>query len=148
MIIQADADKIEQRCGGCGAQRRIALASLVAGIEIGDPPEPADPNIIALPVCPHCGATEFLNRVTSAPMGGVDDAAQHRRAVNAVHAALVAATRVPPSLREYFAAEAVEIEQASLPWSFTGELAPIPDALDPAARAFAEFLAGRSQGGA
>jgi len=145
MLLQLLATEIEQRCDVCGARRRLALDALQAGVEDGDPPEPVDPNVIVLPPCTGCGAQEFLNRVTTAPRDALDDGAEHRRAVNAVHAALVGAGRVAPAMRDYFATENLDTERARVPWSFPGEPVPIVGRPDPVSIAFAEFVARRHQ---
>jgi hypothetical protein len=147
MLLQVAPSSLVQRCDFCGEQRTVGFDEIVAGLEAGDPPEPLDPNIVTLPACAECGAKEFLNRVASSePSAGVD-AFEHRRAVNAVHAALVAGGRTAPTLTEYFATEAIDTEVVPLPWSLSFSPRPIVGAMDPATAAFLAYLAAR-QGGA
>jgi len=151
MLLLLLADEIEQRCDFCGARRRLPLGALQVGIESGDPPAPTNPHAIALPACTDCGAGEFLQRVDSgqpgAAPGGVDDAAEHRRAVNALHAALLAAGNVGAGFREWFATESLATERAEIPWTFPGEPVPIAGRADVAESEFAIFIAARRGGG-
>lgn len=146
MLLRVTIEEIEQRCDACGSRRTLPLAALRAGVEHGD--QPMDPSVIALPVCPHCDAREFVMRVLASPQAGAPRSAttEHRRGVNALHHALVAAGRVAPSLADYFAGESLAFERAELPWAFTGDPAPIRRP-DPATLAFSQFLAARNGGG-
>lgn len=151
MLLQVLANEVEQRCDICGAQRRVAMEALSAGIEFGEPPEPMDPNVIALPLCSECGAREFVRRVGSAEPGaapgGVDDVADHRRGLNALHAALVAAGRMGSSFGEWFATESLATECAKIPWTFAGEPVPIVGVRAASEVAFEDFVANRRGGG-
>lgn len=143
MLVHIEIGAAEQRCDVCGSRRSIPWTALRAGVEAIDPPAPLDPNIIALPACPICGSAEYLNRVAGTGGRPSPAALDHRRAVNALHAALVAAGRVPLTLAAYFAAERVDVDAAPLPWTF--EHTPLPPSrdatqLDPTAEGFAAFL--------
>lgn len=124
MLLSVDTHELEHRCDACGAVRRIALASLSAGVESGAA-RPGSPDIVALPACAGCGAREFWRRLARWSDHRESPAASHKRAVNGLHAALVAAGRVAASLREHFAGETVSTERAELPWSYPGEPPPI-----------------------
>ncbi len=144
MLLLVETGSAEQRCDVCGTRRSISWTQLRAGVEAGDPPTPLDPNIIAVPACPTCGSSEYLNRVAGAGGRPSPAALDHRRGVNALHAALVAAGRVPSTLAAYFADERVDLDAAPLPWRF--EHTPLPPSrdptqLDPTADGFAAFLA-------
>lgn len=146
MLLQVTSTNLEQRCDVCGARRLVAFTDILAGLEGGDPPEPLDPNIIALPVCTDCGAREFLNRVPASEPSASRDAGEHRRAVNALHEALIEAGRASPTLEAYFATETLEVERAELPWSATFEPRPLAQLTDPSGRMFADYVAARRGG--
>lgn len=118
MLLQVLKDSIEQRCDVCNARRELMLESLEAGVALDDPPTPMNPNIIALPSCPHCGSREFLQRVASTDPSEVTETADHRRGVNALHAALVAAGRTAAGLRDWIARETSVADEAVIPWTF------------------------------
>lgn len=143
MLLSVSPTGIEQRCDACGARHSIPIDQLRAGVEIGDPPQPADPNIIALPACSACGGREFLNRVAASDPGGGDHVREHRRGVNALHAVLVERGLLPETLRDHFAREQLDTERGALPWTFPFEPLAVVAA---APAALARFLAG-DQGG-
>ena len=148
MLVEVHPTQLVQRCDFCGTQRSIAFDDLVAGVQDGDPPEPINPDIVVLPECTQCGAKEFLSRVQSSEPAGGPDVLEHRRAVNTVHATLVASGRVASTLAPYFATEAIDTEVTDLPWAFPFEPRPIVgQPTDPVATAFAAFLASRQGGG-
>jgi hypothetical protein len=120
MLLHVDTTEIEHRCEACGARRRIPLTAMVAGVETGTPPRPGSPNIVALPACEQCLSREFWSRV--APRSG--RVPEHARAVNALHAALVASGSVAGTHRETFASEAGAAERAELPWTYPGDPPP------------------------
>ncbi|MFV8750206.1 hypothetical protein ACNOYE_06620 [Nannocystaceae bacterium ST9] len=115
MLTNISVESIHQRCDACGATRELPRAGLRVGVE-----SPRDPNIIELPHCHQCGSREFLNRVVGTDPRESSDGAEHRRAVNALHAALVAAGQAAPSLVEWFAREAIVADVAVIPWTFSG----------------------------
>lgn len=119
MLLKVMHDSIVQRCDACGARRELTCASLEAGVAFGDPPTPMSPDIIALPACSSCGAREFLQRVASTDPAEVSETAEHRRGVNALHAALVAAGRTAPGIRELIAKGIRAADTAVIPWSFS-----------------------------
>jgi len=147
MLLKVMSDSIQQRCDACGAERALEHTSLQVGFVHGDPPVPMDPNVIALPSCTDCGASEFLNRVAATDPDEVTDTADHRRGVNALHAALVAAGRAAPGLSEWFASESIDTDKGETPWSFAGIPAAVSGAPDAAVVAFAQYAASREEGG-
>ena len=120
MLLKVSSHAIVQRCDSCGAERQLPYTSLQAGIALGDLPVAGDPNMMALSACPDCGAKEFFNRVAATDPGETSDTADHRRGVNALHAALVAAGRAAPGLQDGFANESIDTDKADIPWSFSG----------------------------
>jgi hypothetical protein len=148
MLLQLLPSELEQRCDICGAQRMLPWNTLRAGIELGDPPEAMTPDVIAMPPCADCRAQEFLNRVGSdepgAAPGGVDDVAEHRRAVNALHSMLVAAGLTAPTLHEWFATETKLTERADVPWKFEGQPVAIVGRNPRSEDGFAAFLASKN----
>lgn len=121
MLLEVSVTHVTHRCDFCGASRSLAHADLVAGVVAGETPTPTDPNIIVLPACGECGAQEFLNRVPAVDRGGGRLARAHRSGVNALHAALVDAGRIAPSLAAVFASDTAAYDRAELPWAFPGE---------------------------
>lgn len=99
-IYEMTDTEVVQRCAKCGTENRIALAGLTAGV--GSESQ-TDARIIALPPCPTCRSVEFLAR---SPDDEPDYPAQgsfghlHRMLVDSLHAALVKADKVAPSLRD------------------------------------------------
>ena len=73
--------------------------------------------------------------------------AEHRRAVNALHAALVTAGSVAAGFSDWFAIESIATERAKIPWVFPGEPVAIVGRVDDAETAFARFIASRRGGG-
>jgi hypothetical protein len=141
MLLQLTPTNLRQRCDHCGETPTISFGDIVAGIEAGEPPEPIDPNIIRMPECAGCGSVEFLNRVAASEPTTGPHAEEHRRAVNALHAALVAAGRAAATIAAYFAAESLETEKVDIPWSASFEPKPITAVQDSAAESFAAFVA-------
>jgi hypothetical protein len=99
-IYEVTSTEVVQRCAKCGAENRIAIAGLTAG---AGSESQTDARVIALPTCPTCRSTEFLIR-------SQDDEPEypaqgsfghlHRMLVDSLHAALVKADKVAPSLRD------------------------------------------------
>lgn len=150
MLLRIEAISVHQRCDYCGANHTIAWDEIHAGVENADPPSPLDPNPIGLPVCLGCGSKEFLIRVASSADGADAATLDHRRGVNALHAALVASGRVAPTLVGYFATESIELDMVAIPWAFAHE--PVPAVLatatvDPSVATFAAFLEASKDGG-
>lgn len=146
MLLYVSLKTVTQRCDVCGTAHHVAFHSLCAGLACGDPPVPRDPNIIALPTCPTCGAREFLNRVVVPATTASMDTADHRRGVNALHAALVAAGSTAPGLRDWFAQEHITTDTANIPWSFAGTPPRPSGPPNPTRVAFAQYAA-HYQGG-
>ena len=61
-IIALNPDSIQQHCNACGVQQELPFAQLAAGINRDGI---IDPYVMALPVCPGCGASEFLIRTAN-----------------------------------------------------------------------------------
>jgi hypothetical protein len=98
-IYEVTEDTVVQRCGHCQRENRIALASLVVGIEHGGR---RDGRMLPLPACPGCRSTEFLSRSAD----GEDDHPApgtfghlHRLLVDHLHAELVQRAQVASGFR-------------------------------------------------
>ncbi|MEZ4449671.1 MAG: hypothetical protein R3B09_09335 [Nannocystaceae bacterium] len=146
MLLRVSEEEIQQRCDACGAERAIPLTTLRAGVEVGDPPQPMNPSIIALPGCPTCDAREFLVRVAGATGAGRPALTGHAQGVNALHHALVAAGQVAPTLGDDFDGEAT-FDRAALPWVHAGERPPIVGRPGAAELERSRLLAARRAGG-
>lgn len=144
MLLRIDNGSATQRCDVCGMQHQIAWTALRAGVESEDPPTPLDPNVIRMPQCPGCSSTEFLIRVTRSDDSPDVPTLDHRRGVNALHAALVESGSVVSTLSQYFQSEVIASDRAPLPWAFAHEpIRPVAAALpDPATAVFNAFMNG------
>jgi hypothetical protein len=90
-VAEVTASELVQACVVCGAQHRLPLASLEAGVGEGTRRQEG---AVALPPCAQCGALEFLFRSPagepSHPQPG-SPGHLHRLLVDTLHARLVAA---------------------------------------------------------
>lgn len=78
-IVALEDDHIDQQCALCGDVHRVVHTQLKAG---------DDPNVIALPPCPNCGAFEFLIR-SGEEAAKTSDPMSHRALVEQLHARLM-----------------------------------------------------------
>lgn len=97
MITKITPTKVHQKCDICGADRKVDIADLVAGVG-------SDPNIIRMPDC-TCGAVEHLGRSWDHDPGA-HEWANTRRRVNRLHAMLVSGGRAHAAHSARFVEEA------------------------------------------
>lgn len=90
-VAELTAAELVQACVVCGAQNRLPLATLRAGLGEG---KERQAGTVALPPCGQCSAVEFLLRSPESepphPVPG-SPGHLHRLLVDAVHARLIAA---------------------------------------------------------
>jgi len=97
-IRELRTNDLDQECAKCGTVVAVPVNAIVAGVSRDGQ---TNPNVIALPVCAACGATEFLLR---SPVGEEHPSQgsyghKHRLLVDMLHARLVQRGRLAEGLK-------------------------------------------------
>lgn len=100
-VLELTDDTISQHCSVCGADRHVALTSLLDGRH-GTTPVDVTADVVRLPPCEGCGGVEFLIRSaeTEPPHPSPGSFGHlHRLLVDELHSRLVQ-QRAPSALKE------------------------------------------------